>query len=72
MKRWESIIRNNYKHLDSNTIESIIVMFEISLEQGYIVGTDKEYVLKCCDNFCRNADLPPRAFTLGSNKPQVK
>lgn len=60
MKRWESIIRNNYKHLDSNTIESIIVIFEISLEQGYIVGTDKEYVLKYCDNFCRNADLPPR------------
>ena len=60
MKRWESIIRNNYKHLDNDTIEAIVGIFEISLEQGYAIRADKEYVLKYCDDFCRSASLPPR------------
>lgn len=65
MKRWESIIRNNYKHLENDTIEAILGMFGISLEQGYAIRTDKEYVLKYCDNFCKYADLPPRESVKG-------
>ena len=63
MKRWERIIRNNFNHLEKETLEAVIAVFEVGLENGHVLSLDKDYILRFCDDFCRYANLPKRAYT---------
>ena len=63
MKRWERIIRNNFNHLEKETLEAVIGTFEVGLENGHVLSLDKDYILRFCDDFCRYANLPKRAYT---------
>lgn len=63
MKRWERIIRSNFNHLEKDTLEAVIGMFEVGLQNGHVLSLDKDYILKFCDDFCRYANLPKRAYT---------
>ena len=60
MKRWERIIRNNFNHLEKDTLEAVIGVFEVGLENGHVLSLDKDYILSFCDDFCRYANLPKR------------
>lgn len=63
MTKWERIIRNNFNHLDKDTLEAIVGMFGVSLQEGYVLSLDKDYILKFCDDFCKYANLPQRVST---------
>ena len=58
MKRWERIIRSNFNHLEKDTLEAVIGMFEVGLKNGHVLSLDKDYILKFCDDFCKYANLP--------------
>lgn len=60
MKRWERIIRNNFKHLEKEALEAVIGIFEVGLQNGHVLSLDKDYILRFCDDFCRYANLPQR------------
>lgn len=63
MKRWERIIQNNFNHLDKETLEAVIGMFEVGLQNGHVLSLDKDYILKFCDDFCKYTNLPQRTHS---------
>lgn len=63
MKQWECIIRDNFNHLDKENLEAVIAVFEAGLQNGHVLSLDKDYILRFCDDFCRYANLPKRAYT---------
>ena len=63
MKRWERIIRSNFNHLEKDTLEAVIGVFEVGLENGHVLSLDKDYILKFCDDFCKYANLPKRTHS---------
>ena len=68
MKRWERIIRNNFNHLEKDTLEAVIGVFEVGLENGHVLSLDKDYILSFCDDFCKYANLPKRTCIASKTK----
>ncbi len=58
MEKWERIIRNNFKHLDKVSLDAVVAIFAMGIEERSVYSLDKDYILEYCDKFCKYAGLP--------------